>query len=200
LYYGPPAAGSAAYQDGTDAQKGVVQGDGTTVTCVSGVCTSLGGGASSVAVGATTVASGTSGAFLYNNGGTLANASPATKSDQQTGTSTTAVVTPSQQQSHDSAAKAWATWTGSTGALKASYNVSSVTRSSAAGTYTVNFTTAFANTNYSCIAGVSASGQIFTTVETGVQTTGGVAVFTSLSGGAGNDPSGYGTVHCFGGQ
>lgn len=68
----------------------------------------------------------------------------ATKSDQQTGTSSTLAVTPSQQQSHDSAAKAWATFTGSSGGIVASYNVSSVTRSGA-GSYTLFFTTSFAS-------------------------------------------------------
>lgn len=44
-------------------------------------------------------------------------------------------------------AKAWVNWVGSTGAIRASYNVSSVTRNST-GYYTVNFTNAFADTNY----------------------------------------------------
>ena len=44
-------------------------------------------------------------------------------------------------------AKAWVQW-GLTGTIASSYNVSSVTRNSA-GQFTVNFTTAFANTNYS---------------------------------------------------
>ena len=44
-------------------------------------------------------------------------------------------------------ARAWVQW-GLTGTIASSYNVSSVTRNSA-GQFTVNFTTAFANTNYS---------------------------------------------------
>ena len=43
--------------------------------------------------------------------------------------------------------KAWANWVGSTGALNASYNVTSVTRNSA-GNYTINFTNAMTDTNY----------------------------------------------------
>jgi hypothetical protein len=77
----------------------------------------------------------------------------ASKAQQQTGTSATVAVTPSQQQSHDSAAKAWVMFTGSTtnGAqtINASYNVTSVTRTST-GTYTVAFTTAFASSSYAC--------------------------------------------------
>ena len=47
----------------------------------------------------------------------------------------------------DEKCKAWVNFNGSTAAIRASYNVSSVTRN-AAGDYTVNFTTAFADTNY----------------------------------------------------
>ena len=45
-------------------------------------------------------------------------------------------------------AKAWVQFTGSTGAINSSFNVSSITRH-ATGEYTVNFTTAMANANYS---------------------------------------------------
>ena len=50
-------------------------------------------------------------------------------------------------------AKAWVKWTGSTGAVLNSYNVSSITRAST-GNYFVNFTNALPNANYA----VSASG------------------------------------------
>jgi hypothetical protein len=122
----------------------------------------------------------------------------AAKTDQQTGTSNVLAVTPLHQQDHDSAVKAWVSWTGSTGALQASYNVSSVTRT-AAGNYTVNFTTAFATTNYSCIAGAGGTGQVFTTVETGTQNVGSIVVFTAI-GGTGTDPATSVNVHCFGRQ
>ena len=49
-------------------------------------------------------------------------------------------------------AKAWVNFNGvTTATIRASYNVSSVTRSSA-GVYAVNFTNAFADANYSCVA------------------------------------------------
>lgn len=59
-------------------------------------------------------------------------------------TSTTTVVRGS--------AKAWVSFVGSSGTVRASLNVSSVTRSSA-GVYVVNFTTAFADTNYAWAVG-----------------------------------------------
>lgn len=59
-------------QKGTNAQFGIVEGDGSTITCTAGVCTAIGGSATSVTAGTTTV-SGTcpSGDNLYNNSGTL---------------------------------------------------------------------------------------------------------------------------------
>jgi hypothetical protein len=72
----------------------------------------------------------------------------ALKTDQQTGTSTTLAVTPAHAQDHDSAAKAWVTFTGSTGAILSSYNVSNVTRT-AAGRWTITIgPTSFATVNY----------------------------------------------------
>lgn len=78
----------------------------------------------------------------------------AAKADEQAGTSSTLATTPSQQQQHDSAVKAWvdfATCTSSpcTIPTNGSYNVTSVTRNSI-GNYTINFTTAFASAVYSC--------------------------------------------------
>ena len=49
-------------------------------------------------------------------------------------------------------AKAWANYTGSTSTINGSYNVSSITRSSA-GNYAISFTTAMANTGYAVVLG-----------------------------------------------
>jgi len=49
-------------------------------------------------------------------------------------------------------AKAWVNFNGTSAAIRSSFNVSSVTRASA-GVYTVNFTTAMANANYSAVTG-----------------------------------------------
>lgn len=51
----------------TNAAIGGMRGDGTTISCTSGVCTGID------AVGTTAVTGGTSGYLLYNNGGTLGN-------------------------------------------------------------------------------------------------------------------------------
>jgi hypothetical protein len=82
----------------------------------------------------------------------------ATQSELETATSTTVATTPGRQQYHPSAAKAWVSFTGSTGAVLSSYNVSSVSRTST-GQYTVNFTTAMSGTNYCVVAGVKGVNQ-----------------------------------------
>jgi hypothetical protein len=51
-------------------------------------------------------------------------------------------------------AKAWVNLVGSSGSINGSFNVSSVTRTGT-GQYTVNFTTAMANANYSVVLGVN---------------------------------------------
>jgi hypothetical protein len=55
--------------------------------------------------------------------------------------------------------KAWARWTGSTGTIVSSFNVSSVTRNST-GDYTVNFTSAMADANYA-VFGQSAGDTVY---------------------------------------
>ena len=55
--------------------------------------------------------------------------------------------------------RAWARFVGSTATISSSYNVSSITRSSA-GNYLVNFTTALADTNYA-VAGVGDAGSTY---------------------------------------
>jgi hypothetical protein len=67
------AAGSAAYQDGTNAAKGVVRGDGTTITCVAGVCTAVGATATSITVGTTTIGSPAGNGPLTSNSSVLGN-------------------------------------------------------------------------------------------------------------------------------
>lgn len=120
----------------------------------------------------------------------------ASKSDQQTGTSTTTVVTPAQQQSHDSAMKVTASITGA-GAVNSSYNVSSVTRSSA-GVYVINFTTAFANTFYGCISTATVSATNLVT-ETNSKNTGNITLLVLNLSGATADPVTV-DIMCFGRQ
>lgn len=67
---------SATYlPNATNAAKGVMQGDGTTISCSAGTCTALGAAATSIGVGTTTVASGINNYVLTTGGGTLANSS-----------------------------------------------------------------------------------------------------------------------------
>lgn len=56
-------------------------------------------------------------------------------------------------------AKAWVNWAGSTGTIRGSFNVSSVTRASQ-GEYTVNITTAMPNANYAICFSASVYGGI----------------------------------------
>jgi len=72
------------------------------------------------------------------------------------------------QTSGSGVAKAWVNFNGSSPTVRASYNVSSVTRASA-GQYTVNFTNAFSDTNYAVVAN-AASTQSSTYVVIGVYT------------------------------
>ena len=51
-------------------------------------------------------------------------------------------------------AKAWVNFAGASGTINGSFNVSSVTRNST-GYYSVNFTTAMANTNYAGVSGIT---------------------------------------------
>lgn len=84
------------------------------------------------------------------SGATAAGSMLATKSQQQTGTASNLLVTPSQQQQHDSAAKAWCIFNGTTpggggtgNPCITAYNITGVTRNSA-GNYTAFFSTPFA--------------------------------------------------------
>ncbi|WP_024516865.1 hypothetical protein [Bradyrhizobium sp. Tv2a-2] len=164
------------------------------------------GNASWVAPGSGTVMQVNTGGMAtggpFTTSGTVT-VTAAAKSDQQAASSSTRAVTPSQQQSHPSAAKAWVNFTGSgsNGAetINASYNVSSVTRTSP-GSYTISFTTPFAATNYACSV-TAFSGGSFGWGQVVSAATGSVSIaFVTISGGSlvGFDP--VGQVICFGTQ
>jgi hypothetical protein len=121
----------------------------------------------------------------------------AAKSDQQAGTSAILPVTPSQQQSHDSAAKAWVTFTSTTGAILASSNVASVSRTSA-GLYVVTFTTAFASANYACNV-TNSSNSVFLLAQVNSKITTSATVQTGTPAGVGTDGVDVNVV-CFGRQ
>lgn len=124
----------------------------------------------------------------------------ATKSDQETGTSTTTAVTPAQQKNHDGSAKAWVAFN-SSGTIGAGYNVTSVTKN-ATGDFTVNFTTAFASANYVCNVTSETGGGAplaFVYTSTAKTTTAMRVAFENASGAALTDPT-NGHVVCFGRQ
>ena len=95
-------------------------------------------------------------------------------------------------------AKAWVQFVGSTGAVNASYNVSSVTRTGT-GAYTVNFTNAFADTKYAwnCAAGnANTTNYLMCQYGTTLSTTAISFNTYSFSGGASSDVS-YNCVTVF---
>ncbi len=108
---------------------------------------------------------------------------PGVQSDQETSTSTTVAVTPGIQQFHPSAAKMWAyvTVSGGTPSLDASYNVTSITDTSA-GNVTVTIATDFSSANYCAVAqAVTAGGAAhMASVKTG-QGAGTLVVRTALT-------------------
>jgi hypothetical protein len=62
-------------------------------------------------------------------------------------------------------AKAWVNFNGNpTAAIRASYNVSSLTRNNT-GDYTINFTNAFADVNYAQVMGVAMNGNTTNTAQ-----------------------------------
>lgn len=107
----------------------------------------------------------------------------ALKSDQTTATSTAVVVTPSVQQFHPSASKAWARIAGgaSGGALQGSFNVASAVRNST-GDYTATFSVAFTSTSYVCVATSQSSGGtgLMVVVKAGSSQTGSVGFQTFI--------------------
>jgi hypothetical protein len=129
----------------------------------------LGNGTSAVQ----TVAPGTFGNVLTSNGTTwISAAGPVTAStaEAQAGTNNTNFITPLRMREGFNASgsapvyacRAWVNFDGTTspGTIRASGNVSSVTRNGT-GDYTVNFTTAMPDANYaSAISGTDAAGNV----------------------------------------
>lgn len=160
---------------------------------VSGTCTITNTGTCTVAnTGVTSVAgAGMASGTVTTTGNITVTA--ASKSDQQTGTSAVNGVTPLHQQDHASAAKAWASF-GTTGTIAVNYNVTSVTHTGT-GVYTVNFTTAFATTNFACMANPLTTAGM-SSINT--KTTSSVQVITRDNTGTAADLGA--DMVCFGGQ
>ena len=130
------------------------------------------------------VAPSTNGNVLTSNGTTWVSSAPSTNASQL--------------------AKAWVNFVGSSGSIRSSFNVSSITRNGT-GDYTVNFTSAFSDVNYTPVCtGMRDSddnGSLCTTVRgnptyTGSFTTTTLRVLAENTGGGRVDPTYYGVV-CF---
>jgi hypothetical protein len=87
--------------------------------------------------------------------------------------------------------KAWANFNGTNGTIRSSFNISSITYN-ATGDYTVNFTTAMSDTNYSIVGTAGAylpsdQVRVFGTYFGGTYSTTQCRVIVVLSGGGGNN-------------
>jgi len=72
--------------------------------------------------------------------------------EMEAATNITVKVTPGRQKFHPGSAKAWALYNQITNSISQSYNVSSIT-DNAIGDFTINFITAFSNSNYAGVYG-----------------------------------------------
>lgn len=143
------SAGSITGPLATNAVKGVMEGDGTTISCTAGTCVALGSAATSVAVGTTTISSGTGGSFFYQNGaspaGTLGQVAVIPAANGGAGTITGALKgngsgTVSQAGCSDlsNAASGCSTGTGTSGAVMPILNVSGNTFGNTAASFVLN--------------------------------------------------------------
>ena len=115
----------------------------------------------------------------------LASAATATQSDQETGTSTTTIVTPGRQHFHDSAAKCW-TITDVAGNRQDFYNVSSVT-DGGVGLMTASIGTDFSSAEWVASALAQHSNTLVTFVSS--QTAGAATVATVNLSNSATDPT-----------
>lgn len=114
--------------------------------------------------------------------------SAATRTDEETGTSTTVFTSPGTQQYHSSAVKGWAQIS-SSNTLVVGYNVSSVSNNGT-GDVTANWTNAFASAN-AYVALVRSSGGRFYTVISNSSSTSGCRINVFDSNGTGSNSAGY---------
>jgi len=123
-------------------------GANSDITSLTGLTTPL-----TVAQGGTGASTLTSNNVLLGNGTSAPQVvAPSTTGNILTSNGTTWVSSTPVVTSASQLAKAWVNFDGTSGTIAASFNVSSVTRSST-GTYEINFTTAFANANYCAVMG-----------------------------------------------
>ena len=127
-------------------------GANSDITSLTGLTTPL-----TVAQGGIGAATLTANNVLLGNGTSAPQVvAPSTAGNVLTSNGTTWVSSTPTAVNTSQLAKAWANWDGTTGTIRSSYNVSSVTRAST-GVYTVNITSALSNANYAVICGTSAA-------------------------------------------
>lgn len=130
----------------------------------------------------------------------------ADQSTQEAAASSTAIVTPSVQQYHPSAAKAWGcvTLAGTVATLNAGYNVNTVA-STAVGLLRVDLATPFSSTSYVVVPGITntdiaAAVNLTVSLLSSVgRATTSFTLISELSNGNNTDPIGYNFV-CYGDQ
>ena len=121
----------------------------------------------------------------------------ATQANQETATSTTTLVTPGRQQYHPSAAKAWVK-ANSSGTALVSYNIASITDSSA-GAGVVTIDTDFSSANYVVSASFETVGGMITGCIRTI-TAGSFSWYSSLNGADSAADVGSYQFSCFGDQ
>lgn len=157
----PAGGGDVAFGGTAPADNAIVRFDGTSGTVIQRTQVVVDDSQNVTGVAAFTA----SGAI---SGGSVTGAMMASKSDQETGTSTTNVVASATQQNHDSAAKFWiaCSASGTNYTINAAYNSSTTGTNGTSdgcgrtgvGTGTVSFATDFASTSYNCVGSTSDSG------------------------------------------
>jgi hypothetical protein len=143
-----PVASGGTGATSSAAAPFAIKGANSDITSITGLTTAL-----TVAQGGTGAATHTSKGVLIGNGtSAVTTVSPSTSGNVLTsdGTSWTSAANVEQ-------VKAWVNFAGSDGTRNSSFNVSSVTRTST-GNYTVTFTTAMPNANYSIVGSANRNG------------------------------------------
>jgi hypothetical protein len=182
-----PAATTTFFGTADNASASDITGVNTTATVTSGTTAMTVGSATNIVAGMVVVAQGiTPGTTVSSIVGTAvtlsANANATLSAAPVTFYSVTKVVTPGSVGGQT--CRAWVNFTGTTAAIRASYNVSSITRT-ATGVYTVNMTNSLADTNYvtAMSAGAAINGNVWAMYEnsTPARTTSAVAVVINSS-------------------
>lgn len=130
--------------------------------------------------------------------GSVAGTMVATQANQETATSTTTVVSPGRQQYHPSAAKAYVSFLGASGAIGVSYNVTSVTRVGT-GVYNINFTNAFSSASYVACATIDGTSVLIVQMDSSNSTASLLRINVYTTAGVATDPPAV-QVICFGDQ